>query len=255
LASVGQREHPARQAATLASTAPDPGFWNLRAAVDTILAAGSQYAGGYDSHPFELLDTDRLPDLPESLPSPPSDSPAAPPDAEASPEPEIVTIAYDWDEVIEILEEHHPVLAQFWATRGRIARAPVSGRTRTDGGTTVGVGSGSSYADSSKASSPDGVDVYDSRAYESVWVQVPDDWGSWRVALLIMDVASGRARSESTSDLAGQFDRFIEARLGRQRVRYVIGPQVPPCLNLVAKPLLHCWRTEDFTKHRVRRHK
>ncbi len=57
------------------------------------------------------------------------------------------------------------------------------------------------------------MDVYDSRAYESVWVQVPDDWGSWRVALLIMDVSSGRTRSESTSDLARQFDRFIEARL------------------------------------------
>ena len=104
------------------------------------------------------------------------------------------------------------MLAQFWATRGRIVRAPVSGRTRTDGGKTVGAGLGSRYADSSKASSPDGLDIYDSRAYESVWVQVPDDWGSWRVALLIMDVAAGRARSESTSDLADQFDRFIEAR-------------------------------------------
>lgn len=63
-----------------------------------------------------------------------------------------------------------------------------------------------------KANEPNGVDVYDSRAYEAVWVRVPDDWDSWRVALLIMDVASGSASSENTSDLAAQFDRFVGAR-------------------------------------------
>jgi hypothetical protein len=56
----------------------DPGFWNLRGAVDKILAAGSQYAGGYDSHPFELLDTAWLPIAPAQLPNADASSSAEP---------------------------------------------------------------------------------------------------------------------------------------------------------------------------------
>jgi hypothetical protein len=61
-----------------AEPALDPGFWNLRGAVDKVLAAGSQYAGGYDSHPFELLDTAWLPMVPAQLPNADASSSAEP---------------------------------------------------------------------------------------------------------------------------------------------------------------------------------
>jgi hypothetical protein len=199
-----------------AEPALDPGFWNLRGAVDkvlhpTVAGQASWLVGGWPQQLVPQPSYEVLHQVADTLPTTatPSTSTAGPssmslatasPGTPAAPAA-LGTVRYDSEEVARILEALDEDLGTFWRTQGRIVRTPYDGRQApvTPVSITVDVDAETHADDPPELG----------RASQPVWTTIPDRWTAADIAAYVRD----RINPTSTTNTAtpGSTDGSISA--------------------------------------------
>jgi len=197
----------------------EPGYWNIRGAVDKVLGAGAGELARYLAAPLSLLQTDSVPGIPASVssittagPSPAATPPPLAPTAfAASAAPAAAATAtsvsckgYSEKEVADILGVFNPDLGAFWRGRGHVVRVPF-GR-RDDGA------AGPSVTVSVDVEPRAGNRPAKGRALQDIWVTVPNTWNSAQVARYIQQQAAAE-----NSPLESEFASFQRTLAADQR--------------------------------------